>query len=574
MLAVSLLALAAAAGATPVQQVVFGSADSLISVNDLPKIPHHKFNPLDHMSGIAPYHDAPNADVSPPPQCTVAAAAFLVRHSSIYANDDEYADYMEPFISRVYSAQERGVPVLDQSPLKFLKDWHSLVNETNLEDITPSGKDDARELGRRFRKLYGDLMPPEHLGKRKGDLSSWLKSGKKGKKGGKKHKKGDKVKTPFKVWSASSERDVETSKSFVQGAFPHWQAGHGNGGGEGDGKYIQLVAVKNKDPDWAHSLTPHKICDAFTKESGKPHAQQWLETWGPAVLDRLNAHAPGWNFELNDVIAMFMLCGYETVISGAKTPSSPFCSADLFSPEEFRAFGYHQDLLYHYMVGYGAPTAPYLGVQWLNISTHNLLAAYAPDPHPNMTMPTSPSLVSRLSSFVTGSKPKLPPPSNPPDATHTQLLYVYFTHREEPPVALTALGLWNTSTEDLPDTMSPKDRLWKTSHLLPFLGHVAIERLHCEADEDQLVPASSSSSSSLWRTFLPSFGNDDGKDRPRPTHSRKDYVRVLVNGAPQPLPSCHDGPGGTCRLADFEKFVRQRTDEFSDFEGACKKDEE
>ncbi|KPV77824.1 uncharacterized protein RHOBADRAFT_34015 [Rhodotorula graminis WP1] len=404
------------------------------------------------MSGIAPYHDAPNADVSPPPQCTVAAAAFLVRHSSIYANDDEYADYMEPFIARVYSAQERGVPVLDQSPLKFLKDWRSLVNETNLEDITPSGKDDARELGRRFRKLYGDLMPPEHLGKRKGDLSSWLKNG------GKKHHKGKKVKTPFKVWSASSERDVESSKSF-------------------------------------------KICDAFTKESGKPHAQQWLETWGPAVLDRLNAHAPGWNFELNDVIAMFMLCGYETVISGAKTPSSPFCSADLFSPEEFRAFGYHQDLLYHYMVGYGAPTAPYLGVQWLNISTHNLLAAYAPDPHPN-------------------------------------LLYVYFTHREEPPVALTALGLWNTSTEDLPDTMMPKDRLWKTSHLLPFLGHITIERLHCEADEDQ------------------------------------DYVRVLVNGAPQPLPSCHDGPGGTCRLADFENFVRQRSEEFSDFEGACKKDDE
>ena len=616
--------------------------------------------PLAH--SIAPYHDAPNADVSPPPQCKVAAAAFLVRHSSIYANDDEYADYMEPFISRVYSAQERGVPVLDQSPLKFLKDWRSVVNETNLEDITPSGKDDARELGRRFRKLYGDLMPPEHLGKRKGDLTSWLKSGKKGKKGGKKHKgKKDKVKTPFKVWSASSERDVETSKAFVQGAFPHWQAGHGNGGGEGDGKYLQLVAVKNKvrrlvllfslskrrgrkltlrsapslrrtrtGPTRSRLTCVHfsllhcspvhelpltlitdeqKICDAFTKESGKPHAQQWLETWGPAVLDRLNTHAPGWNFELNDVIAMFMLCGYETVISGAKTPSSPFCSANLFSHEEFRAFGYHQDLLYHYMVrprlspsfawrrglcvrpladspplppslsqqvGYGAPTAPYLGVQWLNISTHNLLAAYAPDPHPNVTMPTSPSLVSRLSSFVTGSKPKLPPPSNPPDATHTQLLYVYFTHREEPPVALTALGLWNTSTEDLPSTSMPKDRLWKTSHLLPFLGHVSIERLHCEADEDQLsAPASSSSSSSsFWSTLVPSFGNDHGKDRPRPTHPRKDYVRVLVNGAPQPLPSCHDGPGGTCRLADFEKFVRQRTEEYSDFEGACKKDDE
>lgn len=180
----------------------------------------------------------------------------------------------------------------------------------------------------------------------------------------------------------------------------------------------------------------------------------------------------------------------------------------------------------------------------------------------------STSLLSRLSALVSGSKPKLPPPTSPPDATHTQLLYAYFTHREEPPVVLTALGLWNTSTEDLPPTAMPKDRLWKTSHLLPFLGHIAIERLHCEADNSDNNDGAPGPHG-LVRAL---FGNDDGKDRPRPTHPRKDYVRVLVNGAPQQLPTCHDGPGGTCRLADFETFVRQRTEEFSDFEGACKKE--
>ena len=113
----------------------------------------------------------------------------------------------------------------------------------------------------------------------------------------------------------------------------------------------------------------------------------------------------------------------------------------------------------------------------------------------------------------------------------------------------------------------PKDRLWKTSHLLPFLGHIAIERLHCEADNSDTNDAPGPHG--LLRAL---FGNDDGKDRPRPTHPRKDYVRILVNGAPQQLPTCHDGPGGTCRLADFETFVRQRTEEFSDFEGACKKE--
>jgi acid phosphatase len=37
----------------------------------------------------------------------------------------------------------------------------------------------------------------------------------------------------------------------------------------------------NEIPNWSNSLTPHKICDAFTKEAGKPEAQAWLNTYGP-----------------------------------------------------------------------------------------------------------------------------------------------------------------------------------------------------------------------------------------------------------------------------------------------------
>lgn len=46
------------------------------------------FNPLEHMSGIAPYHDAPGASILPPPGCRVSAAAFLIRHSCIYGELD------------------------------------------------------------------------------------------------------------------------------------------------------------------------------------------------------------------------------------------------------------------------------------------------------------------------------------------------------------------------------------------------------------------------------------------------------------------------------------------------------
>jgi len=36
----------------------------------------------EHMSGIAPYHDAPGANIKPPKGCNIEAATFLFRHSS------------------------------------------------------------------------------------------------------------------------------------------------------------------------------------------------------------------------------------------------------------------------------------------------------------------------------------------------------------------------------------------------------------------------------------------------------------------------------------------------------------
>jgi hypothetical protein len=76
----------------------------------------------------------------------------------------------------------------------------------------------------------------------------------------------------------------------------------------------------------ASALTPflalQKICPAFTKEAGKPEAHTWLETFGPAPLARLQEMAPGMGFVLDDVIAMMMFCGYESVVSAQS--SAPF----------------------------------------------------------------------------------------------------------------------------------------------------------------------------------------------------------------------------------------------------------
>ena len=54
-------------------------------------------------SGIAGAAESgPHADLEEDFQVT--AAAFLIRHSSIYGNDDEFEDYMLPLIKKIKSA--------------------------------------------------------------------------------------------------------------------------------------------------------------------------------------------------------------------------------------------------------------------------------------------------------------------------------------------------------------------------------------------------------------------------------------------------------------------------------------
>lgn len=77
---------------------------------------------------------------------------------------------------------------------------------------------------------------------------------------------------------------------------------------------------------------------------------------------RFNASAPGFNFTIDDIYAMSLLCGYETVIRGL----SPFCSLDVLSANERLGFEYTNDLMYFYNTGYGNQTSGAINFPWVN----------------------------------------------------------------------------------------------------------------------------------------------------------------------------------------------------------------
>jgi acid phosphatase len=224
-----------------------------------------------------------------------------------------------------------------------------------------------------------------------------------------------------------------------------------------------------------------------------------MERYTAPIISRFNSESSEFNFTTKDIFAMQSLCGYETVIRG----SSPFCSTELFTPDEWLSYEYAYDIFYHYNTGYGNPTSGAIGFPWLNSSLSLLTAD-----------------------------------------TAEQDLYISFTHRQLPPTVLVAAGLFNNSdfsgTNDpnatMPTTRINYKRAWVSSHIVPFLTNIAIERLNCST----------------------TTGGDESP-----------YYRVLVNASPQTLPGCSDGPYELCPASGLQNYLDEREALFGGFSEKC-----
>lgn len=412
----------------------------------------YKFNPLEHLGGVAPYFEPqdPPASPAPPQGCTASRAVYLSRHAAIYANDFDYEEYIEPFISKLEN--HTAIDWTKIPALNFLANWVAPLTDAESELLTRVGRLEAAQLGVTLSFRYPNLR------------------------------------LPSRVWTSSAERTVKSAQSLARGL-------------ELDENEINVVSIYESKEAGANSLTPYKSCPAYSSSFGSDQSAVYLEKFTTPITSRLNAMAPEFNFTANDVYGMMELCGYESVIRG----SSPFCDLDLFTPDDWLGWEYTADVMYHYNVGYGNGISGVVGLPWFNASANLLMEESGDD----------------------------------------QDIFVSFTHRELPPMVFVAMGLFNNSAfggseATMNDTM-PLDRInhrraWKSSHVLPFLSNLAIERLNCSG----------------------SYGYEDG-----------DYYRVLVNSAPQPLPNCADGPGTTCSRTGFGQYLQERVDMFQGFSEKC-----
>lgn len=278
---------------------------------------------------------------------------------------------------------------------------------------------------------------------------------------------------------------------------------------------IEIVRLNKKElNDGTRAVLPHKACSAFSKSPGTTEQHEFLSVYAPPVSQRLSPYTPdGYNFSSFDILAMQSLCGYESGIRGKRSPLCP-----LFSDAEWFSYEYAWDMKYAHMVGPLNPLSMYLGFPWL-MAQSELFDTIDHNPEENHNSTTGwPS---------------------------SQRFFLYFTHREVPPFVATALGIFNSSAQcghdEFPTTHVNYARAWRMSDLIPFLGHVGMEKMTCERP-----------------------GNTTGGEG-----QKEEYVRFIANTAPRPLPQCQSGPGASCPMKEFRSIIQAGAQKYGDFDKVC-----
>lgn len=245
--------------------------------------------------------------------------------------------------------------------------------------------------------------------------------------------------TPFVLWAnryqESVFRVVDSARLFARGYL-----------GPNATTVGSVYVLNNTDPrSIANSLAPSDLCANYNDDSGGVNATIWANIYLPPIVKRINSLVSGLNFTSSDVVQFPYLCGFETPITGRR---SPWC--DVFTEDEILAYEYAQDIRYWYGTGLGTQLEQ------------------------NLMLPVLTELVQR---FLDG-----------PNATYTNAnssspfrpnpLTAMFTNDGQINQLAASTGVFDDQAQ-LPATYIPSNRTFRASRFVPMRGTISFERLNC-----------------------------------------------------------------------------------------------
>ncbi|CRK27455.1 hypothetical protein BN1708_004359 [Verticillium longisporum] len=324
----------------------------------------------------------------------------------------------------------------------------------------------------------------------------------------------------FFVWANNYTRVLQTAQLFVRGYLGPNSTLLGN---------VVSVTGRGVPAHLGDTLAPSDMCPTFKDDSSK-QTNAWRSLWLPPFIKRLSQYIDG-DLVLDDSHwnDFPYICGFESQITGRL---SPFC--DTFTQEELEQYEYHQDLRYYYGVGPAVDVASKMMTPFLD-SLVKLLAK-GPGVAGVRADGTSFALPKLIMSFLN-------------DGQLNQLA--------------AALGVFDDQ-KPLPTDRIPDDRLWRSSRISPMRGTIAFERLNCRVNGP--VPPASTATTTRTRSCVPrptsAAGGGNGA-------RNETYIRIRINEAVYPVPSCQDGPGKSCAVGRYAKYVADALEKSGDFAKLC-----
>jgi len=323
----------------------------------------------------------------------------------------------------------------------------------------------------------------------------------------------------FVVWANNYTRVLQTAEMFVRG-YLGWEASTRGS--------VVAVTGKGFPGGIGDSLAPSDMCPNFKDTEGSDKKNEWDIIWITPVLQRLQSLISGnLTLTVDDVLSMPYLCGFESQITGRL---SPWC--DVLTDDELQSYQYSNDMRYFYGIGPGTDLNKKMMTPFLNALV-GLFQKGAGGVNGTRADGSSFRLPRLLASFLN-------------DGQLTELVTASGVFDEQPMLS-------TTSRDD--------SRLWIGSRYVTMRGTIAFERLNCRvtpgATRRKCKPRPTTTSSSVTSTPTDAPGQN------------ATYIRILLNDAVYPVPSCQNGPGSSCLLDDYAKYVADKYEAEGDWIENC-----
>ncbi|EJT76701.1 acid phosphatase PHO1 [Gaeumannomyces tritici R3-111a-1] len=337
---------------------------------------------------------------------------------------------------------------------------------------------------------------------------------------------------PFYVYANNYTRVLQTAKLFLGGYLGPSATALGN-----------VVAVTSRGfPDQlANTLAPSDMCPTFVDDYSTQQAE-WQPRWLPAFKERLSQYVSG-DLQLEDGQwnDFAYICGFESQITGRL---SPFC--DTLTDADLAGYEYQQDLRYWYGHGPGAAVSSRMMVPFLDA----LVARFVEGPDADRGVG----------------------PDGKSEFAVPKLLMNFLNDGQLNQLAA-AIGVFDEQ-QPLPTDRIAEDRLWRSSRISPMRGTIAFERLTCRVSGGGggggTAPAPAPTTTKRACKARPTGAAQRKKRQAAAATGRNEtYIRIRINEAVYPVPSCQDGPGKSCRLADYAKYVGDKLATIGSFAELC-----